>query len=325
MRVQTLLCMFTIVAFLTENAAFSARNAPKQETFICMMDRLNNDLIGLAPDEREAFAEAEGDLWKIPARSAEESKALNDELMKRLEDSPIVSVSKTSRRKGTFSVEEINHLFDRVANNPIVKKTQCGGMTKGGYFKSEEGFCFARAWAVQKEALREIGTNPNVKKLWVMGRLKEDKTEFSYHVATAVRADNGVWYVVDPDFSRPLLLRDWYREVNAWSLDNKMRLFATPGKYHLPNLAAKLTPAKLKSGKPLTEFFVDYLDDFYASVIGKPGPWNRLKTEQARKRVIMRTLQWLGVGTFMGGVYYYHENYPISDLVPPRPRPSPKR
>jgi hypothetical protein len=324
MRIWALFSLITIVAILTENAAFSAKNTPKKETFACLIDRISGDVMGLTPEERQVFAEVKGDIREMTAKSADESQRLTSAVFKQLEEAPIPKPSKTSKRKGTFSVDEIQRLYDEVANNSLIKKTQCGGAKNGGYAQSEDGFCFARAWAVQKEALKEIGTNPNIKKLWVVGNLRADKTDFSYHVATAVRADDGSWHVIDPDFAQPMKIRDWYAEVAKWNRDKKLRLFATPGKYFNAIFPYQLSTSNLTSGKPFYDFFVDYLDEFYLATTGKRGPWNRLREEKARRKVILQALQWLGLGAVGGGAYYIHETHPELRVVRPNPTSSPQ-
>lgn len=331
MRIWALFSLITIVAILTENAAFSAQSAassapkaPKKETFACLIDRISGDVMGLTLEERQVFAEVEGDIRQITAKSPEESERLTSAVFRQLEETPISKASLTSKRKGTFRLDEIHRLYDKVANNSLIKKTQCGGASNGGYQGSEGGFCFARAWAVQKEALKEIGTNPNIKKLWVVGNLRADRTDFSYHVATAVRSDDGAWYVVDPDFSKPMKVRDWYAEVSKWNRDKKLRLFATPGKVFNAIFPHQLSTANLTSGKPFYDFFVDYLDEFYTATTGKTGPWHRLREENARKKVMLQALQWLGLGAVGGGAYYIHETHP--ELVMPQAgkvRPNP--
>jgi hypothetical protein len=282
----------------------------------CVVNELADVLFGPTDEERQVLAEVKGNLRKLKPLSEKESKTLNAAAIDALKASPIAKPSKTSKRKGTFSVQEIQRLYDDVVNRPEVKKTLCGGFHQGGYINSEGGFCFAKAMAVHFEALQSGAVNGNIRKIWVIGKLRSQGREYKYHVATTVRADDGSWYVIDPDVSGPLLLDEWHNRIRGWNTDGKMRLFFTQAKRLLPATDAKYSKEIFESG---TEFYVDFLDEIYKENTGHAGPWSKIRSDRKRARLIQKALLMLGVGGAVGGIeYYFAPLKPSSVLQPPR-------
>ncbi len=271
----------------------------------CVADELIGELIGPTEMEHQLLAEVQGDLREVEPLIADKCRVRNAAVLKTLEEMPIARPSGRSKRKGTFSLQEVHRLYEDVIANKQVKKTLCGGPRYGGYRGSDNGFCFARAMAVHLKALQSGAVNGNVKKIWVMGDLNPPGKEFWYHVATIVRTDNGEWYVIDPDTSQALPLHEWHSQMQDWSIDGKMRLYVTPAKNFLPSEMKKYTVEDFKSN---SEFFVDFLDAFYKENVGRPGPWSRVIARRKRDRLIRNALGWLGIAGFSGGVYYFEKS-----------------
>ncbi len=260
----------------------------------CIMEELVAQVLGPTEEERKLLVQLRGDLTKIPPLSVKESREQNAAALKALEKLPIVRPSKRSKRKGTLSTKEIKKLSNKVLANEQVKKTLCGPES-GGYPTAQTGVCFARAMAVHFKALQSGVSNGNIKKIWVMGDLRTDGKNFWFHVATTVRTDSGEWYVIDPDLKKEELLPvdKWHDQMRRWNRsDGKMRIFVTPANIFLPNELKKYSAVEFKK---TTGFALDFFEAFYKEVVGRPGPWTKLRTQRERERMMRKGMSWLGV------------------------------
>lgn len=86
------------------------------------------------------------------------------------------------------------------------------------------GFCFGRAMAAHLEAMVQNIDEVHIKKVFTLGDFRNiedgDKlTTWHYHVTTAVRADDGRWYAIDPRMSGPIPIGAWARHWESYAVD----------------------------------------------------------------------------------------------------------
>ena len=145
----------------------------------------------------------------------------NEKVLAALEALP-VSGAERGRLNG-FSQEQIENLFKLVNEHPVASME-----LKSKYDPTTIiGFCFGRAMSVHLEALRAGLAKENIRKVWVVGPMRNDNIIWKHHVATMVRGTDKNWYVIDPEYTKPLLVRDWYEDLNSMSVDGRLQFFAT--------------------------------------------------------------------------------------------------
>jgi hypothetical protein len=286
----------------------------------CVLQGLKSDLLGPTEEERRLLVEVKGNLKAIKIRSKEESQELNAVAISTLKKLPILRASARTGRKGTFTRSEIDDLYKKVAGNEQVKKTLCGGRSKGGYAGSEDGFCFARAMAVHLKALQSGANNGNIRKIWVVGDLRSKSGEdFWYHAATAVRSDTGEWYVIDHNLNRPMSLDEWHKEMQWWNRkDGRMRVFITPAKRFLPTQNTSYNREMLEKN---SEFFADFMDELYKENTGRPGPWTRIRSDQRKRKFVQNLVEWLGMGA--GAAITWGIGSEVHHVMKPATSPTP--
>ena len=89
------------------------------------------------------------------------------------------------------------------------------------------GFCFGRAVGVHVLARNMKLTNDSIKKVWILGSMRGGTVNWGHHVATAVRAKDGSWHVVDPNYSYSMTLKEWYDVYEPMTNGSPYMLFAT--------------------------------------------------------------------------------------------------
>ncbi|MCX5795605.1 MAG: hypothetical protein NTY77_08945 [Elusimicrobia bacterium] len=106
------------------------------------------------------------------------------------------------------------------------------------------GFCFGRAMAVHLLA-RQMGlAEDGVRKLFVIGDLREGADpEWRFHVTALVRGEDGAWYAIDPIMDDPMSAAAWMAEVRkTWDKGRKARFYMTPASTVLPDVTVVPEP-----------------------------------------------------------------------------------
>lgn len=170
--------------------------------------------------EKVVLEEISGNLYDIKP-TVENAKLWNDTLFKKLEGLPATGPER-DRLKG-LSQAQLNELYLKASKNPVADYSN----VKRYDPKGNIGFCFGRAMNMHLEALRAGLAQENIKKIWAVGTMKYDNIFWQHHVATMVRGDDSLWYVLDPEYNKVLPLRDWYKEVKAMDTNDKLMFYAS--------------------------------------------------------------------------------------------------
>lgn len=266
--------------------------------------RLYKEVYGLTARERAHYEESAGALFYVPRKVLPlEVDELNLKMLNELDREPVVQV-KGTRRVDALTEPEMRNLFQEIRNSPQVKDTLADSQDR--YNNSDrQGFSFARAVAAHLFALQTPLHKKSIRKVWGIGHLEMEGRELQYHATTVVRVQGDGWYALDPNFTEPLKIDDWYRRMRANHDPSKtMRLYSTPAKEFGPT--AKGPYSKLRFEKAIyNNFFPDLLKTVRAH--------NRVKGElrdvQAERRAEKQwQAEWLqmmeggflGAGTVLG-------------------------
>ncbi|RZA09614.1 MAG: transglutaminase domain-containing protein [Proteobacteria bacterium] len=260
---------FLLVFALTLSFPRAALAAEISNTSQC--SRLFSATLGPTPGELNSLHMAGGDLFSIAPKSAPQTAALNEALLKDLADLPLISRKGEAGLKAVGLTQDgIERLFADAMENPQVRESLCGGYN--GSSKSL-GFCWGRAMAMHLKALGAGLPNRSVRKLWAVGDLKNAGTEWRYHVTTLVRHEDGSWYAVDPIFGRPLKADEWFLRMRSeFDAQKTMRIYSSPASRFSPNTWAKYRRAEL-SKELYHSFFADLLNSIHRENTGRPGAW----------------------------------------------------
>lgn len=146
------------------------------------------------------------------------------------------NLKKRSPSRGV-KIEVAEALLKSIASHPVVSAKALLRYDP----TSQTGFCFGRAAYVHIELMRAGATLEDVVKIFVMGGLYVDDIGWDYHVATAVRSEQGAWLVIDSLFDKVLTIDDWMYEVAKWDADKvhpKVRFYATNAAKFQPTIGS---------------------------------------------------------------------------------------
>jgi len=120
------------------------------------------------------------------------------------------------------------------------------------------GFCFGRAMAAHLLA-RQLGlAEAAVRKLFVIGDLREGADpQWRFHVTALVKGEDGLWYAIDPIMEGPMTATAWMAEVRkTWDKGRKARFYMTPPATVLPDVSVVPDPGQ-ETGKGVIELSFD--------------------------------------------------------------------
>jgi len=252
-------------------------------------------VIGPTDDEMDRLLKNGGDLFTLKQRSPKEAKSLNEAALQKLKKEPFENP--LSKKKTGLTDKEINKLYDDVAANNQVSESLCGVYNGSPQY----GFCWGRAMAAHLKALQTGLPTRNVRKLWAVGNLKADGTNWRYHVTTLVRGKNGTWYAIDPIFKKAMPAIDWYNRMSKeFDRQGTMRIFASPANRFNPQSFAKYNKERLAKAF-YYNFFSDLMDGVYTENTGRVGPWKGI-SEDTSRRLKFESLMQKSLWTVGGGV-----------------------
>ena len=201
---------------------------------LCLADTCPEKFGGLlAPENRielKVLQDLHADLFKEQeAASPELVKVWNETLLRELDAMPLV-VRNPKRINGLTEVQ-LTELFEKVKHHPVADNDF--------YSKYDPdnvgiGFCFGRAITAHLEALLMGVAKEDIKKLWIVGHMQEDKVAWAHHVTTMVRGADKKWYAIDPNYSAPMPIAEWYKLLQMRYPKEKLQLFATNAKRWSP-------------------------------------------------------------------------------------------
>lgn len=193
---------------------------PRCEITFGKLERLLKQRSNEKEIEKIVLQEIDGNFYQLDP-TLENAKIWNEELLKKLEELPF-SGPERDRLKG-LSRTELDALYLKASTNPVADYAN----VKRYDPKGNIGFCFGRAMNVHLEALRAGVAQENVKKVWAVGTMKANNILWQHHVATMVRGEDKLWYVLDPEYNKVLSLRDWMKEVKQMDTNGKLMFYAT--------------------------------------------------------------------------------------------------
>ncbi|HTL12532.1 MAG TPA: hypothetical protein VL588_08605 [Bdellovibrionota bacterium] len=151
--------------------------------------------------------------------------------------------------RSSLTPAEAGRLYSLMRNHPVAALTD---ENVGKYDPTGEiGYCFGRAMAVQLMA-RRMGLSENfIRKLFLIGDLREGTDpEWRFHVTTLIRVhragDNYEWVAVDPLLQGPMIAPAWLKKARSiWDKKNKAYAYVAdadavlPDVRHFPEVAAE--------------------------------------------------------------------------------------
>lgn len=165
----------------------------------------------------------------------ETARAENEKVFSELKKEPLLSDSKRIQEVPKALVKK---LFVNLTKHPVATLMR----VKQYDPQDTTGFCFGRAFTGHIEALK-LGIDKNsIRKVFVVGKLEG---HWDYHVALMVRGEKNDWYVIDPIFSKPMSVRNWYDKLHATDTTGKMRLYVTEAERFGPRGNLKYTKSGL--------------------------------------------------------------------------------
>lgn len=93
----------------------------------------------------------------------------------------------------------------------------------------EIGFCFGRATFVHLALLKMGLYRDSIVKLWAVGPMQTPGVTWDFHVATAAYVKDHGWMVLDSNYSEPMSVSNWFREMSKQNetADRKLRLYVS--------------------------------------------------------------------------------------------------
>jgi len=157
-------------------------------------------------------------------------------------------------------------LYDSAANHKIADVSQLYKYDPQGII----GFCFGRAMTVHLIALR-MGLKPeSIRKLFIVGALKEHgQILWRFHVTTLVLGDDNTWYAIDPIVGNPLAIQHWMKRMRSiYDKQAEAKFYIVPTSAVLPDL--RVVPEMEKeTGEHLIE--VSFAPDGKTGITPKTG------------------------------------------------------
>lgn len=180
----------------------------------------------LSPKKLEALTleDSDRDLFEAQMKIASPKQAdtWNRALLRALDN--LAAPEATPGRKPGLTPSERRQLFQTVNEHPVAN----GDMVDHYAPEGGTGFCFGRAITAHIEALRTGLDKESIKKLWIIGYMKGDTTEWGHHVTTIVRGKDKHWYTIDPNYDEPLRLSTWLKNIkDDFTNEGDLQLFAT--------------------------------------------------------------------------------------------------
>lgn len=94
------------------------------------------------------------------------------------------------------------------------------------------GFCFGRATYVHLALLRAGVNKLSIKKIWAVGPMSTGDTDWQFHVATAVLAEDGKWYAIDTFVGQVMTVEAWFERMQKVALNETLRFYvSSPSKF----------------------------------------------------------------------------------------------
>ncbi len=239
----TLLSLFTLLMLPTAQAGNPSHEDVHEEVESALLKDLDGSYFDIRTTPKKAAA------W-------------NEQMFRALDRMPMPRTEGRGRLS-SFSQAQINELYLQSSTDPVADYSKVKRYDpKGGI-----GFCFGRAMNAHLYALRLGLAKESIRKIWAVGSMKYEKIFWRYHVATIVRRNDGAWVAIDPEYEKPLEIQDWYKEVKAMDVDDKLQFFTSSARRFGPMSNDTYTNGELDPTKfdpRAKDFYNGYFRDLLA-------------------------------------------------------------
>ncbi len=129
----------------------------------------------------------------------------------------------TGKTGAAVSSEEAQDIISATYSNPVVSPD----VTRYQRPDVHIGYCFGRATFAHL-ALKKMGVQTSaIRKVWLVGPMKNGSVNWGFHVATAVYVENEGWRVLDTNLGEPLSVQAWFDRYSYMNTDRKLRIYFT--------------------------------------------------------------------------------------------------
>ena len=125
-----------------------------------------------------------------------------------------------------ISKELMQRIFDSVRSNKAVKAENSEKYDKWG----DMGFCFGRAALVHYLLLTNAVEQNRIAKIFAVGDLFYANSLWHFHIATMVKGEKGIWWVIDNLFEKPLTQSEWIERATGFDIKKtlpQLRFYVT--------------------------------------------------------------------------------------------------
>lgn len=200
--------MSLVVSFFSITAFASA----SQEAQVYFDNLVSQDLLWLQSNETVGLSQAQ-------------IQKLNEDNFTRLEN---YEPRPAHGRVQAISMEYADLVYESINQHPVVSDFRIYDYRNG----LQIGFCFGRATYVHLALLRSGMNKRSIKKIWAVGPMETDGTEWQFHVATAVLAEDGEWYAIDTFQGQVVPVREWFKAMQRVATDDSLRFYVSePSKF----------------------------------------------------------------------------------------------
>lgn len=210
--------------------------------------------------EDELLKDLDGSYFDIRT-TPRKAAAWNERMFTALENMQLPPVQ-VRGRMGSMSQAQIQALYDEASTDKVADYAKVKKYDPTGGI----GFCFGRAMNAHLYALRAGLAKESIRKIWAVGTMKYDRIFWRYHVTTIVRRTDGNWMAIDPEYNKPITIREWFKVVKAMDADDKLQFFTSSAKRFGPGSNDtysndQLDPKKLdpRAGDAYNGYFHDLL------------------------------------------------------------------
>lgn len=226
--------------------------------------------------EDVVLKDLEGSYFNVRT-TPQKAAAWNERMFSALERMPMPQAEGRGRMS-SFSQAQIEELYHQASTDPVADYSKVKKYDPTGNF----GFCWGRAMNAHLYALRLGLAKESIRKIWAVGTMKYNRIFWRYHVTTIVRRNDGTWMAIDPEYNKPITIREWYREVKAMDTDDKLQFYTSTARRYGPDSNDTYTNRQLDPGK-LDPRASDYYNGYFRDLLAQSREEAREIMEQRRE------------------------------------------
>lgn len=226
--------------------------------------------------EDAVLKDLEGSYFDIRTTPAKAAK-WNERMFSALERMQLPP-SQVRGRFGSLSQAQIEELYHQASTDPVADYSKVKRYDPDGSF----GFCWGRAMNAHLYALRMGLAKESIRKIWAVGTMKYNRIFWRYHVTTIVRRNDGTWMAIDPEYNKPITIREWYREVKAMDTDDKLQFYTSEARRYGPDSSDTYTNHQLDP-KKFDPRARDYYNGYFRDLLAQSREEAREIMDQRRE------------------------------------------